>query len=191
MSTPSAAPRFDGQPFLQGRQLDLRPMVPQDWEPLFAVAADPLIWALHPSSDRHNEPVFRKYFDDGLSCKGALVVIDREQGRIVGASRYSFVFADPGEVEIGWTFLARPYWGGAANREIKRLMLRHAFRFVDTVMFRVGADNWRSRRAMEKIGGKLTQRTHTSTINGREIPHVVYVIGAADFAVSALAGDLD
>jgi len=49
--------------------------------------------------------------------------------------------------------LARSHWGGVYNREMKQLMLRHAFRFVNSVIFMVGAKNLRSQRAMEKIGG--------------------------------------
>lgn len=55
-------------------------------------------------------------------------------------------------VEIGWTFLARAYWGGRYNGEMKRLMLRHAFAAVSRVIFVIGAGNIRSQRAIEKIG---------------------------------------
>jgi N-acetyltransferase len=57
------------------------------------------------------------------------------------------------EVEIGWTFLARSHWGGKYNREIKQLMLRHAFRFVKRVVFLIGLQNVRSQKAIEKLGG--------------------------------------
>lgn len=56
------------------------------------------------------------------------------------------------EVEIGWTFLDRSCWGGRYNREMKQLMLEHAFDVVDAVVFRVHSDNARSRRAVEKLG---------------------------------------
>jgi len=58
-------------------------------------------------------------------------------------------------VEIGWTFLARSHWGGVYNREMKSLMLTHAFRFAERVVFVIGPQNWRSRKAVEKIGGVL------------------------------------
>jgi RimJ/RimL family protein N-acetyltransferase len=88
-----------------------------------------------------------------MASGGAFAVIDRATGRIIGSSRYNDYDAERREIEIGWTFLGRAYWGGACNREMKQLMLRHAFRFVDAVLFRVGPDNIRSQRAMEKIGG--------------------------------------
>ncbi|HEX8640977.1 MAG TPA: GNAT family N-acetyltransferase [Allosphingosinicella sp.] len=177
---------LDLQPTLVGPRLLLRPLAPADRDALYAVAADPLLWAQHPAHDRHERPVFDRHFDEGLASGGALVALDRATGAVVGSSRYGFEFALPGEVEIGWTFLSRAYWGGPANREMKRLMLRHAFTGVDTVMFRVGEHNVRSRRAMEKIGGRLTDRTQSATVGGREVVHVVYTIGRADFLRSPL-----
>ncbi|MGB5249420.1 MAG: GNAT family N-acetyltransferase, partial [Gammaproteobacteria bacterium] len=70
------------------------------------------------------------------------------------------------EVEIGWTFLSRDYWGGSYNAEIKQLMLEHAFSFVDTVVFWVGETNFRSRRAVEKIGGVLRDGSHCRIESG-------------------------
>lgn len=174
------------QPILVGPTLLLRPLQAADREALYAVASDPLIWALHPAHDRHLRPVFDRLFDESLASGGTLLAVDRASGAVIGSSRYSFDFAEEGEVEIGWTFLARDHWGGAANREMKRLMLRHAFASVGRVMFRVGEHNLRSRRAMEKIGGRLTDRTQPADVAGRKVVHVVYVIDRADFLSSPL-----
>ena len=149
------ARHFDLQPTLEGALLRLRPMQPQDFEPLHAVASDPEIWALHPARDRWQRDVFRGFFDSGIACGGALVAIDRARGALVGSSRYYGFDAAAGEIEIGWTFLARSHWGGRHNAEMKALMLAHAFRFVDTVLFFVGPANLRSRRAVEKLGARL------------------------------------
>lgn len=143
---------FERQPTLRGEWVLLRPLVAHDWDALYAVASDPLIWEQHPSSDRWQEDVFRAFFDDAVKSGGALTVLDAKTDRIIGSSRfYGF---DPGtsEVEIGWTFLARSHWGGTYNGEMKALMLRHAFQYVENVVFLIGPNNLRSQRAVERIG---------------------------------------
>src|SRR5262245_28523990 len=107
----------------------------------------------HPCKDRYQEAVFKTFFREALESGGALIAIDRQEGRTIGSSRCHGHDEEKSEVEIGWTFLARSHWGGAYNREMKRLMLRHAFRFVTSVIFLVGPHNFRSQRALEKIGG--------------------------------------
>lgn len=144
---------FDLQPTLTGDLLALRPLAPEDFDELYAVAADPLIWEQHPARNRYEREVFKAFFREALESGGAFAVIDRATGRIIGSSRYFGYSVERNEIEIGWTFLARAYWGGIYNREMKDLMLRHAFRFVTHVVFLVGPQNWRSQRAMEKIGG--------------------------------------
>ena len=144
---------FELQPILKGELLELRPLRPEDFDELYAVASDPHIWEQHPSNDRYKEEVFRLFFRDALESGGALLAIDSKDGRVVGSSRFHGYDQEKSEIEIGWTFLARSHWGGIFNREMKQLMLRHAFRFVRSVIFLVGPQNLRSQRAMEKIGG--------------------------------------
>lgn len=157
-----AAPRdslavpFEFQPTLTGELVELRPLREDDWAELFAVASDPLIWELHPQPDRYKEEVFRRYFRGAMDSGGAFAVIDRATGKIIGSSRYHDYNPEKSQIEIGYTFLARSYWGGTYNAEMKRLMLTHAFTFVDCAVFVVGKMNYRSQRAMEKIGGQRT-----------------------------------
>lgn len=165
---------FEFQPTLIGPRLTVRPMTGEDWDETFSAASDPKIWALHPDPSRYLEPAFRGYFDGGLASGSAFVFIDNKSGAIVGSSRYNGFDPVAGEIEIGWTFLTRAYWGGSYNAEVKRLMLEHAFKFVDTVVFWVGSHNLRSRRAMEKIGGALREGNWSRPFNGREDPYVVY-----------------
>jgi RimJ/RimL family protein N-acetyltransferase len=143
---------FDLQPTLKGELLELRPLRPEDFADLYAVACDPLLWEQHPARDRYKEEVFKAFFREALESGGALIAVDRRDGRVIGSSRFYGYDKEKSEVEIGWTFLARSHWGGSFNGEIKRLMLRHAFRFVDSVVFRIGPHNLRSQRAVEKIG---------------------------------------
>jgi RimJ/RimL family protein N-acetyltransferase len=147
---------FDLQPYLTGTLLDMRPLTAADFSALLAVASDPLIWEQHPDHDRYQEPVFRQFFREALECGGALVAVDRPTGQLIGSSRYHGYDAVAREIEIGWSFLARAYWGGRYNGEMKRLILDHAFRWVRRVLFIVGVENRRSQRAVEKIGGVRT-----------------------------------
>ena len=146
---------FDLQPTLSGSLVHLRPLRPNDFDTLFAVASDPLIWEQHPQSDRYKPDVFRGFFDSGIACGGALIAFDAADEHVIGSSRFHGYDPAEREIEIGWTFLARSHWGGSWNCEMKRLMLDHAFQWVDTVVFKIGAQNWRSRRAVEMIGAIL------------------------------------
>src|SRR5438045_7740749 len=118
--------KFDLQPHLKGELIELRPLASEDWADLFAVASDPLIWEQHPNSDRYKEDVFKAFFREALESGGALVAVDRKDGRVIGSSRFYGYDEEESEVEIGWTFLARSHWGGVYNGEMKELMLRHA-----------------------------------------------------------------
>jgi N-acetyltransferase len=158
------------QPTLRGSSIELRPLKPEDFDELFKAASDPLIWELHPQRDRYKLDVFQKYFDSGIESKGAFVVVDLRSGEIIGSSRYYKYDADRREVAIGYTFLKRAFWGGSTNREMKSLLLDHAFQFVDRVLFEVGENNLRSRKALEKIGARFLERTPD---------YVVYVIERA------------
>ncbi len=144
---------FDLQPTLTGERVELRPLRESDWAELYAVASDPLIWELHPVRERYKEEIFREFFRGAMESGGAFAVIDLSTGRIIGSTRYHDHSEAEREIEIGWTFLARAYWGGIYNGEMKRLMMQHAFQFVDRVLFFVGIHNWRSQQAMKKIGG--------------------------------------
>jgi RimJ/RimL family protein N-acetyltransferase len=168
---------FDSQPILSGALVHARPLCADDYDRLYSVASDPLIWEQHPARNRYEEGVFREFFAESLACGGALLVTEAASGRVIGSSRYFAYREDEREVEIGWTFLARSHWGGRYNGELKALMLRHAFRFVDSVVFLVGAGNVRSQRALEKIGAV---RDPGSDEEGR----VVYRITAMAFQSS-------
>lgn len=145
---------FDLQPTLTGKLLQLRPLRPEDFESLFAVASDPLIWEQHPHFDRYKLDVFTKFFADALDSRGAFIAIDSKTNAVIGSSRFANLDEQKSEIEIGWTFLARSHWGGLYNREMKHLMLNHAFKFVKTVVFLVGPKNLRSQRALAKIGAR-------------------------------------
>ena len=169
------------QPTLIGPRIAIRPVPEADWSQMFAAGSDPEVWAVHPASDRYKEPEFRQFFDGALASGSGFSFVDRAAGKVIGSSRYHSYDADKREIEIGWTFLAKAYWGGSYNGEIKRLMLDHAFTFVDTVIFFVGEENWISQRAMEKIGGIRRAALVPREIGGKAHGHVVFEIRKSDW----------
>jgi RimJ/RimL family protein N-acetyltransferase len=171
---------FDLQPTLKGDLLELRPLRPEDFPSLYAVASDPLIWEQHPARDRYQEEVFKEFFRQALESGGALLAIDSKDGRVIGSSRYHGYDEGKSEIEIGWSFLARSHWGGIYNKEMKHLMLRHAFRYVNNVIFLVGPENLRSQRALEKIGAVRTE----PRLDGTGQHRVCYQITSAAFLSS-------
>ncbi len=168
---------FEHQPVLNGKLLSLRPVKEDDFPELYKVASDPFIWEQHPENQRFREEVFRKFFDGAIKSGSAFVVTDNETGEIIGSSRFNGYDENKSEIEIGWTFLGRKYWGGIYNKEMKDLMLRHAFRFVENVVFLIGPQNHRSRKAVEKLGGKLIGNRSDDT--GKE--SVVYQIKHSEY----------
>lgn len=180
----------DLQPTLIGELVMLRPLRTEDWPELFAIASDPLIWEQHPERERYKEEVFRRYFDEALnevqSGGGAFAIIDRATSHIIGSTRYhgyttrshtgDNLKPSRGEIEIGWTFLARSHWGGRYNHEMKRLMLDYIFQFVDTVIFLVGEHNIRSQSAMERIGGiraGIIEKTNFGGTRSRSVKFII------------------
>ncbi len=145
---------FDLQPTLAGALVRLRPLRPDDFDALYAVAADPLIWEQHHDKTRSQETGFARFFAEAMASGGALLVSDARTGQVIGSSRYHGYHAARSEIEIGWTFLARSHWGGRYNGEMKHLMLQHAFQFVENVVFLIAPDNVRSQRAAQKIGAE-------------------------------------
>ncbi len=158
---------FDFNPVLMGSSIYLRPLVADDFEALYAAASDPKIWAQHPEPTRYQRDVFEQRFFKGALVSGsAFVVVDNTNERIIGSSRFYEWDKDKAEVAIGFTFLACDYWGGATNAEMKQLMLQHAFKWASLVWLHIGVDNWRSRKAAEKIGAQFSHEERKE-INSR------------------------
>jgi RimJ/RimL family protein N-acetyltransferase len=167
---------FDLQPNLSNDLLILRPLREEDFEDLFAVASDPLIWEQHPAKERSQRAGFTTFFREAMESKGTLVAIDPRTQKIIGSSRYHPVKETSGAIEIGWTFLARSYWGGVYNRAMKQLMIDHAFRFVPHVLLFIHPDNQRSQQAARKIGGERITRLDGQVLSTRPTASVIYHI---------------
>ena len=176
---------FDLQPALTGTLIEIRPLKLEDFDALSAAASDPLIWEQHPETNRYEKEVFHRFFDGAIESGGAFAVIERSSGRIIGSSRYCNLKPSESEVEIGWTFLEREFWGGHYNGELKSLMLDHAFRFVDRVVFVVGESNVRSQNALRKIGAEFVSAAERPAPDGSTRRNVIFAITRSGLASSS------
>lgn len=175
---------LDRQPTLASELLLVRPLGQSDFEALWAISSDPLLWEQHPAKERAERAGFNMWFEDAMASGGALVVITQDDGEVIGTSRYDRFDDDASEVEIGWTFIARRLWGGPYNAELKRVMLEHAFRSVRAVVFRVHSENMRSRRAVQKLGATLVATEIDARGRGE---NVVYRLSAEQWRAGGTA----
>lgn len=143
------------QPTLESEMVVLAPLQPHNFERLFKVASDPEIWAQHPNKNRYERTIFENFFEGALASGGAFLIIDKKTGEVAGSTRFYRWDEDENSLFIGYTFYAKKFWGSGLNADVKNLMLNYIFKFVDVVKFHVGAENFRSRRAMEKLGAVL------------------------------------
>lgn len=167
---------FDLQPTLENDIIKLIPLKEEDFEMLYQVASDPLIWEQHPNKNRYERIVFEKFFKDAIKSRGAFLVVEKKSGEIIGSSRYYDLDETKKSIAIGYTFLARKFWGTTYNRAMKTLMLDHAFTFVDKVIFHIGERNIRSQKAIEKLGAIMVGNIERNLTNDDKEPRLVYEI---------------
>jgi len=184
---------------LEDSSIALRPMLAEDFDALFAVASDPLIWEQHPDRYRYTREVFEKFFTGALQSAGAYCVFDTQSGAMIGSSRYYNLYPEEYEkycaqvqlgstISIGYTFLARTHWGGTYNHSMKRLMINNALQTFDTVVFQVGEQNIRSQTAVQRIGAQRIPVTDDLQNDGGGIDtHVVFVMNKALWKVSPIS----
>jgi RimJ/RimL family protein N-acetyltransferase len=146
--------QFNLQPTLENEFVRIQPLQKNDFEPLYAVASDPLIWEQHPNKDRYKREVFENFFKGAMESQGAFMVFDRQSGKVIGSSRFYELDMEKKTVAIGYTFIARDHWGGTYNPALKKLMMDYVFRFADSVYYHIGALNIRSQKAIERLGAK-------------------------------------
>ncbi|HLW49457.1 MAG TPA: GNAT family N-acetyltransferase [Sphingobacteriaceae bacterium] len=145
---------FDIQPWLQSTRVALEPLLEKDFNALYAIASDPLIWAQHPNPDRWQESVFRNFFEGAIKSKGAFKILDQVTGEIIGSTRIYDFDSKTNSILIGYTFFSRNYWGKGYNIEVKKLMLDYLFQFVSFVDFHIGAGNLRSQHSIVRLGAR-------------------------------------
>ena len=117
------------------------PLIESDFDRLFEVASDPLIWEQHPTNDRYKKEVFQLYFDGAIQGKTDFLISDKLTDKIIGSTRYYDYRAENSSVAIGYTFLSRQYWGGVYNKSAKILVIEFAFQYVDKIYFHIGSNH--------------------------------------------------
>ncbi|MFS4493597.1 GNAT family N-acetyltransferase [Maribacter sp. 2308TA10-17] len=145
---------FSLQPFLENNLVKVRPLEESDFAELYKLASDPLLWEQHQNKDRYTKEKFTLFFEEAISSKTTFAILDVKTNRIIGSSRFKSIDESEGVVEIGWSFLARSHWGGQFNRSFKTLMVNHALKKYRYVIFHVNSLNFRSQKAMEKLGAE-------------------------------------
>lgn len=155
---------------LENDLVKLLPLTEHDFDRLFSVAADPLIWEQHPSRNRYQENVFRDFFAGALDSKSAFVIVDKSSGNVIGSTRF-YDYKENESIAIGFTFLARQYWGGQYNKAVKELMINYAFNYVEAVIFHIGATNLRSQIATMRFGTVKTGEIITEEQTGQIVSY--------------------
>jgi RimJ/RimL family protein N-acetyltransferase len=171
------------QPVLEGRHVQLRPMVESDAAAIVEAASDGNLWELFytavPGPESIDTYMAHAFAEKGYGRALPYVVIDKTDDRLVGATRYMRMKREARRLEIGTTFYARSAQRTPINSEAKLLLLTHAFEAMDClcVQFRTDHFNFASQRAIERLGAKRDGllRNH-SIMDGRVRDTLVYSI---------------
>jgi len=161
------------QPLLENEDVKLIPLKEEDFEALYEVASDPLLWEQHPNNDRWQKEVFRNFFEGAMASKGAFKIVEKSTGEVIGSTRFYDYNEEAKSVFIGYTFYERAQWGKGVNSSVKKLMLDYAFQFVEKVHFHVGAINKRSQIAVERLGAIKTGEENIAYYG--EVPRFNYL----------------
>ena len=173
---------FEWQPELANECIRIRPLKLDDLETLYNIASDPLIWEQHPNKDRYKRNVFENFFKGAMESGGAFLVYNASTGQPIGTSRFYGLDKETKTLVIGYTFIARDYWGKAYNRALKTMMLDHAFKTVDQVLFHIGATNTRSQIAIGKLGAIKTGEIEMEYYGEPNRLNFIYEIKKEDWA---------
>lgn len=174
-------PNFNLQPTLENEFVKIQALMLEDFEVLYSVASDPLIWEQHPNKNRYQREVFETFFKGAIESKGAFLVFDKQTNQAIGSSRFYDLNQDTKTILIGYTFLAKDHWGSIYNPALKKLMLNYAFQFVDHVVFHIGAANIRSQKAIERLGAKKIAELEVEYYGEPSKLNFVYQIDKVDW----------
>jgi RimJ/RimL family protein N-acetyltransferase len=173
----------DLQALLENELVKLVPLQEDDFERLYEIASDPLIWEQHPNKDRYQRTVFESFFKGAIASGGAYLILDKDSEKVVGSTRYYDYDPEKRSVFIGYTFVGRKFWGKGYNPSFKKLMIDYAFQFVDQVMFHIGAQNIRSQKAIGNLNAVKVGEEDVAYYGEASKLNFVYQICKADWVV--------
>jgi RimJ/RimL family protein N-acetyltransferase len=176
--------KFNLQPTLENEFVKIQPLRESDFETLYTVASDSLIWEQHPNKDRYKREVFEIFFKGAIESGGAFLVFDKQTGEAIGSSRFYDYCEENKSVLIGYTFFARSHWGSKYNPALKNLMIQYAFQFIDSVIFHIGANNIRSQKAIERLGATKIDEIEVKYYGEESKLNFVYDIKKGDWQKS-------
>jgi RimJ/RimL family protein N-acetyltransferase len=174
---------FNLQPTLADAVVRLEPLQVDDFEKLYVVASDPMIWEQHPNKDRYQKEVFANFFKGAVESKGAFLIYDVQTGALIGSTRYYELDETAKSIAIGYTFLARSHWGTTYNRSAKLLLAKHAFQYIDTLIFHIGSNNIRSQKAIAKLGVQKIGELEMKYYGEKSLMNFVYAAHKADWVL--------
>ena len=160
---------------LEGDHVRLLPLTLGHLDALCVVGLDPELWRLIPSKADTPEEM-RAYVELALDEQHRGVSLPfvttlKQTGQVIGSTRYMNVDVKNRRLEIGCTWIGKPWQRSAVNTEAKLLMLKHAFEVLDCVRVELKTDllNQQSRNAILRLGAKQEGifRRHVLTWDGR------------------------
>ena len=160
---------------LEGAHVRLEPLTPAHHAALCEVGLDPELWRWIPYRATTADEM-RAYVKSALDAQASgtalpFATVERAAGRVVGSTRYMNIDVPNRRVEIGATWIAKPWQRTAINTEAKYLMLLHAFETLGCIRVELKTDalNEKSRNAILRIGAKEEGilRQHMVTSTGR------------------------
>ncbi len=167
----------------------LEPLTLGHLDALWAAASDPELWRW-TAVNIDSRAALEDYVAEALgeAARGSALPFATmlpAEGRVVGTTRFANFSGEHRRVEIGWTFVARPWQRTSVNSEAKLLMLRHAFETLGLERVELKTDrlNEASRRAILRLGAKEegVLRHHMVTYSGRLRDSVYYSILRAEW----------
>jgi N-acetyltransferase len=174
---------------LEGTHVRLEPLQESHHDALCEVGLDPGLWELIPirvlTRDQMLNFIRAQLADQEKGTSIPFATVDRKSNKVVGATRFMSIDAPNKRLEIGSTWIAKPWQRTAINTEAKYLMMRHAFETLgcNRVEWKTDFLNTRSRNAILRLGAKQEGifRQHMVTWSGRLRDSVYFSVIAPEW----------